>query len=588
MDSSPAVQSNVLSKKTIFNLPTLQSPTGKYNPNVQFPADAGVVNVVTAGADPTGATDCTSVIQGILSASFPNYGSPLIIYFPNGNYLVSGQILCKDGNGNWCCCVTFQGQSRHGVTIRLADNTTAFNNASSPIGILVTASKPYSPGFNSSNGNGNEAFSNFVSDMTIDCGNNVGAFGIDFEASNCGSVRRVTVKGSNFYGGLALQRSPGPLFIKDVTVLGGVVGFGLSGETYSMMFEDVCATGQSQNAFQFYAEPFCVRNLVTDTPIEGTGDVGSATLIESPNGYADVLNGENMLDTFLNGAYSSLRINNIPEVYPDPLSQWANATTYSGGIQAALSAASTVYFPVTTTTSYNMGSTTFTLPTTLNRLTFLNTSPNFGNFSGAAPVFETTGNTTEPLIIEHGWLQIGGNNPYWILHNSTRPLILRDLTLNDGSNTIPGVVQGSGAGPIYIDDFCGSGVQVATGGYIYARQLNYEGTSTPSITNIGGTIWVMGCKTENDQPNIVVTSSGGVSVVLGIFAYPLSTPSTPMIVTTNSTHAIQFSTAVYTPGHDYSTYVETNDSGTIVDYTGSSFSGRGYGHYGIHAHPTTF
>jgi hypothetical protein len=71
---------------------------------VQYPAGAGVIDVMNYGAKGDGVTDDTAAINAAIAASTPagntgNYwGQAQIVYFPAGTYLISSPLVKNDGS----------------------------------------------------------------------------------------------------------------------------------------------------------------------------------------------------------------------------------------------------------------------------------------------------------------------------------------------------------------------------------------------------------------------------------------------------------------------------------------------------------
>jgi hypothetical protein len=99
--------------------------------SVEFPDDAGVVNVTDApyNAAGDGTTDDTAAIQAALD-DYPSANK--IIYLPDGTYLVSDTIEWPDGGesggGDDEKRTILQGQSRANTTIVLEDDAEEFQN----------------------------------------------------------------------------------------------------------------------------------------------------------------------------------------------------------------------------------------------------------------------------------------------------------------------------------------------------------------------------------------------------------------------------------------------------------------------------
>ena len=92
------------------------------------------------------------------------------------------------------------GESASDTMIKLADHAPGFGDATAPRGVIMTTAKlldgtPTSGGKDYTNkGEGNDAYENFVENLTIDVGNgNPGAIGIDYLANNIGAIRDVRV-----------------------------------------------------------------------------------------------------------------------------------------------------------------------------------------------------------------------------------------------------------------------------------------------------------------------------------------------------------------------------------------------------------
>ena len=82
-----------------------------------------------------------------------------------------------------------------------------------------------------------------------------------------------------------------------------------------------------------------------------------------------------------------------------------------------------------------------------------------------------------------------------------------------------------GAGSLYLDDVQVGAFTVQPGQHVWARQLNDEVAQT-KITNDGGSLWILGLKTE--QPDTVInTTAGGTTELLGALIYPATTTNHP-------------------------------------------------------------
>jgi hypothetical protein len=97
---------------------------------------------------------------------------------------------------------------------------------------------------------------------------------------------------------------------------------------------------------------------------------------------------------------------------------------------------------------------------------------------------------------------------YWVQHASTRTLVLRG-----GSyiNTVPG-------GKVFIEDTTAVPL-IFHRQQVWIRQLNTESYQhNPHIVNQGGSVWILGLKTEKDR-TIIGTYEGGRTEVFGALLY---------------------------------------------------------------------
>jgi hypothetical protein len=220
-----------------FSFFTLMSSQMMSKAQQPFP-EAAVINVQTRyGAKGDGITDDTAAIQ---KALYENAG---IIYLPDGEYLVSDSLKWMGQDGKWAPFRTLQGQSREKTIIRLKDKT--FTDSQKPQGVIHTASIPSQwPADSPQVGSGHNAFNNNVYDLTIDTGRgNSGAIGLDFNASNVGTVENVSIRSGdeNRIGvtGLSLLRYVGPCLIKNVSIEGFDVGIDSDDWDLSQTFENI-------------------------------------------------------------------------------------------------------------------------------------------------------------------------------------------------------------------------------------------------------------------------------------------------------------------------------------------------------------
>ena len=135
------------------------------------------VNVLDYGADSTGATDSRAAIQAAIDAAMPTNGA---VYIPNGTYLVSTTLNCRNATGN---SVSIIGETRLGTII------------SSTITSLI-------PVFKFANSTASEAWGSGVQNVTI---KKIGSrFGIGILCEGVVGTQITNVTFSNLSIGLAL------------------------------------------------------------------------------------------------------------------------------------------------------------------------------------------------------------------------------------------------------------------------------------------------------------------------------------------------------------------------------------------------
>ena len=97
-------------------------------------------------------------------------------------------------------------------------------------------------------GEGNDAYENFVENLTIDVGaGNPGAVGIDYLANNIGAIRNVRVTAPSGSGavGISMQRKwPGPALLQHVDIHGFATGIAVANTEYGVTLEHVHLDGQ--------------------------------------------------------------------------------------------------------------------------------------------------------------------------------------------------------------------------------------------------------------------------------------------------------------------------------------------------------
>lgn len=271
-----------LSEKLTVNAAENRCATANSSEDKLFP-EGIVINVKTQyGAKGDGATDDT---QEILKAIRENVGTNKIIYFPEGTYLVSDRLEWQDTKGKWQSQLRLQGQNRTTTIIRLKNNADGYNDPSNPKALVYTASglyveNPYGGGKDyPAKGEGNEAFANYIEDLTIDTGNNSGAIALDYLANNTGAVRNVTLRGEGLVGFDMTRRWIGPALVKNVVVEGFDRGIRIGGEVNSITLEHISVCNQKTVGLENLGNIVAIRDFWSSNSVPAIRNTGITSLI---------------------------------------------------------------------------------------------------------------------------------------------------------------------------------------------------------------------------------------------------------------------------------------------------------------------
>ncbi len=519
------------------------------------PADARVINVREHGAKGDGIADDTASIRAAIAAAFARdnrYAAPPFVWFPDGTYRVSDVIEARAGTSGWSSgwlagCILI-GESRAGSVIKLDDGAVGYGEPATPKWVIATGSEADgdNPG-----GGGNRAFRHAVINLTIDVGmRNPGATGIDFVASNRGTIENVLIRAGTGSGwcGLCLDRWwPGPALVKDVAIEGFAFGVRMAGHwQYSMTFEGLDLRDQREVGLWTEHNPAFIRKLTSVNAVPAVkvdADDGMIVLIEADlsgagagaaiacrgnaylrevisrgypvvvddlRGDADVMGqagpvtiAEHRLGA--QGADSGdatalkLKIEETPRFDAASARDWVNG---AADLQGAIdSGAPVVYLPQG---SYDVERTIIvrgSVRKIMGMQSSLKAKP------GVEPMIRIEGGG-EPVVFEHLWFDGA------IDHAGDRAIALRhcDLLAHPG-------LRGSGRGKTFIEDVIGN-YEIGPGHRLWARQTNAEFGEVPLLVNRGGTMWILGFKTEGEMT--CIENIGGDVELLGGLFYPLA------------------------------------------------------------------
>lgn len=603
-------RSNFMPSSTLGSF--LVSLTPGTQENSVFPADAGVLNVKDFGARGDGITDDTAAIQAALNA-YPN--GQRIIYLPNGTYLISNTLSWPagtPGTGNEYKNTILQGQSEQGAIIKLRNGAAGYTNAATPKAMIFTGPAPA------------QRFGNSIRNLTVDAGvGNPGAIGVQFNASNQGSMRQVTIRSGDGQGvnglDMAFTDEIGPLLIKNVTINGFQYGIRTGFTVNSQTLENITLNNQSVYGFYNTGQVINIRGLISnnavtaiynaggrmtvlDSTLNGIGNASTQPAIRSDypldlvvrnittSGYqAAIRNAGTTLagptiSEFISGQIVSqfptpsrtlnLPIKETPDVpWDNPITTpWANVVSYgaipndglddTAAIQAAIdSGRTTVYLPVG---NYNLQETVL-LRGNVRRI--IGTEATVQVPNTVNPGFKVVDGSSPTVVFER--INSGYYSTPTIDNASSRTLVIRDATNVSGHMT--------GTGDIFIENVVSNPFQnwIFNGQNVWARQFNVENEGT-HITNNGGNLWILGLKTERGG-TLIETTGGGKTELLGGFAYtttsgPDGEQEAPMFINHESSISITLGEINYGGGAPYTTYVRETRGGVTRELTADDLS----------------
>ena len=547
-----------------------------------LPADAGVLNVMEPpyNAKGDGKTDDTAAIQAAIGSVFEDgrYATPRMIYFPEGTYLVSGPLESRlevgGWSGGWRAGMILVGESRDGTVIKLEDNAEGYGDADKPKWVIATGSESddhTKPGETTSGG-GNRAFRHSIINLTVDVGSgNPGAVGIDYVANNRGAVEWVTIRSSDpemaGHTGLKMTRNwPGPSMIQGVTIEGFDRGIDVAHFEYGNSYENITLTGQRKVGIQNKQNMLAIHKLVSDNEvpaIRGTDEHGLVVLVDAQltgggsdaaaieginefylrdvetsgygkavdstrSGSKDVLAGS--VDFYSTEQYAlgveeprpmGLEIEPTPLFWTTDFDQWVSPQQFlpegqtkpedgdwTEALQKAMDAGKpVVYLP---NGAYRI-SKPVTVPPHVRLIQGFQSSiwAGEGNKEKVDPLLRFTGRGGDGTNIEHMWIE--GH----VEHDADRPITFRHVDIHGRYENTE-----AGTGDLFIEDTIGpKPLRVAHPQRVFARQLNIEFGEEPLVENHGGTLWLLGYKTEGEM--VCIHQTSGKTEMLGGLIYPL-------------------------------------------------------------------
>lgn len=529
---------------------------------IAFPRDGGVLDVRDYGARPDDALDDTAAIQRALDAH-PNGNR--IIHLPPGAWIVTDTLRWPKGEGgNAEKRTILQGAGRGLTTLRVPEAAAAFSGEQ-PKAVIWTGARPA------------QRFRNAVRDLTIEIGKgNPRAIGMQFNASNQGCVRNVTLCAADDSGLIGLDMGftdeIGPLLVRNLTVEGFETGIVTKWPVNSNTFERVTLRGQRKLGWHNYHQMVFCRGLTSEnavtsifnekdswgtvTLIESTirglnsvepgilnqrqmylravevtghavavdhadkgrdkGDVAAPGLIGEDTSHANVVSPfrfDGEKSFAEAGRVTHLPVKETPEVPWE--GRWVNLESFGAHPEGKEDASAALQRAI------DSGAETIYLP-----------AGREFRFDGEV-LFR--GAVRRLIGLEGRFFTEG--KAVWRLVDSGRDdapaVVIERLSNRSGghgieirhesgralvvSSAIGFNVEGHGAGDIFLDDFCGRLNLNRPGQSAWCRQLNTEHHGTMCRNN-GGRLWILGMKTEKIG-TIIETVNGGITDAAGIFVY---------------------------------------------------------------------
>ncbi|MDB5396469.1 MAG: hypothetical protein JWM91_3975 [Rhodospirillales bacterium] len=606
-----------------------------------LPADAGQIDVRDYGARGDGQHDDTEALLKAIAASGGDTGKVFWqdrpVYLPDGNYIVSGTLLKRYADGRFGSGLYLVGQSQAHTIIRLSDHAPGFGDPHQPRAVVFTTSKqidgtPTSGGKDYPRlGEGNDAYMNFVQDLTIDVGHgNPGAIGIDYLANNIGAIRNVTLRAPSDSGAVGLSMSrkwPGPALIQNLTVLGFDLGIATAQTEYGLTLTHIRLSDQRTASIRNDQNVLSVRDLNIQGSAPAIINAGREGLVaidggefHLPKDRTDVAAAFDNAGLIVvrnlqsdehatkgagsdapNGIFQAGKPRKpfaLPSWLPKPaespasaatpLEHWVNAAHYGAGPDttqavteglrhAFASGAATIYLPHGT---YAIDD-AIDIPASVHRIVGMSSTIRVA--ANRLPGFSRTGGMLriasggEPVSIEGlAFDNTDQGAQLAVQVSGSRDVVLRDIV----SAGVTLLDRKEGGGRVFLEDVCCGRMQIAGPHLVSAEQFDTEGGGI-RILNKGSPLSILGLKTEGVS-TIVDNLDGGRTDIFGGLVYMVRDPkgeAGPAFHNAGSFLSATFAEEVLQTGNQYRVYLEHDAAEAPVSLQASGFPERGLGHF---------
>jgi hypothetical protein len=533
--------------------------------HVTFPDDPAVIDVKRDhGAKGDGITDDTDALQAALDAADRDSRTKTtrVVFLPDGTYRLTKTLVVNrdrtgSGLGPW-----LYGQSRDGTILRLDDGMKGVT--------ALLRTHPMDQGTTSANW-----FMRNIRNLTIDVGNNPQTDGIRYHATNTGLIQNVWIKGNGRRGiDCSFLSENGPSGVQDVTIEGFDVGVHAHW-IYGLTLSRITIRNCREVGIDIVANVVGIEDLaVRDTP--------QALRVTYPNdwhwwsGIVAIVGGD-----FSGGDPSKPAIFNTGALFARKIKtsgfqKVLESATPGGSLDAATiteyrSHPTAVAVEGTDPTSLGLPVRREPVVAWENDLKKWLCVNDFGAIPGDnkddseafRACFEEASRRGATFVTVRG---VGGGDPNWynldgevhvprpirmviglgfgrilngaegrfVMDESSEPIVAfrhvygfggpAPRLENRGAGAL--VVEsaeclaiGTGPGSIFLTDVSGMLELNNPASTCWARQLNPEGTRDPAlVVNIGGTLWVLGTKSEASGTRFA-TFRGGRTEILGAYEY---------------------------------------------------------------------